>query len=122
LLAYHRHATNEDYLARVGEQDLTAHVDFTALAEEARRLGWTVAGCTTQDRFLIAGGLIDDLDELAAADDPTPAAVTRRLAGTRLLQPSMGRGFRVLTLCRGVAMEPPLLAQKDPLAPRRPTS
>ena len=52
LLAHYRHTTNEDYLQRVGEQDLTAHVCWTALEEIARRTGLRVVERVTQREYL----------------------------------------------------------------------
>jgi SAM-dependent MidA family methyltransferase len=66
LLAYRRHATSQEYLAHVGEQDLTAHVNFSAVEDRARALGLEPLGLTTQDRFLIANGILDAFEQ----DDP----------------------------------------------------
>ncbi|MBZ5640472.1 MAG: SAM-dependent methyltransferase, partial [Acidobacteriia bacterium] len=63
LLAYHRHATNEDFLLRVGEQDLTAHVNLTQLEDRGRERGAETLGITTQDRFLIANGILRHFEE-----------------------------------------------------------
>lgn len=100
LLAYHRHGTNEDYLRRVGEQDLTAHVNFTALTREARAAGLACLGTTTQDRFLVANGILDGLD---AEVDPGLAAVKRRLQVKQLIHPDgMGRMFKVAAFAKGL--------------------
>ena len=100
LLAYHRHRTNEDYLLRVGEQDLTAHVNFTALAREAREAGLLWLGTTTQDRFLVANGILDGLD---AEPDGGVAAVKRRLQVKQLIHPDgMGRTFKVAAFAKGL--------------------
>ena len=113
LLAYHRHRVNEDYLLRVGEQDLTAHVNFTALEEQARALGLRPLLYTTQDRFLIASGILDD----PSPEDRSVAAVRRRLQARQLVHPGgMGRAFRVLVLAKSVG-SPALSAARDPFAP-----
>jgi SAM-dependent MidA family methyltransferase len=106
LLAYHRHRANEDYLVRVGEQDLTAHVNWTALRREAAALGLRTAGITTQDRFLIANGILDDLDR----EGPEPLAATkRRLQAKQLIHPQgMGTTFQVVVLTKGVDSTPAL--------------
>ena len=111
LLAYHRHAVNEDYLARVGEQDLTAHVNLSALDREAARAGLAPAATTTQDRFLIANGLLDGLDE---AGDGL-AAVKRRLQVRQLVHPDgMGRAFKVAVYAKGLSPVPSLSGLRDP--------
>jgi SAM-dependent MidA family methyltransferase len=119
LLAYHAHATNERYLERVGEQDLTAHVNFSALEDRARATGLDVLGLTTQDRFLIGNGLLDEFDQQDAAAARDPARVKRRLQAMQLLHPlGMGRIFRVLVLGRGLGPGARLAGLADPFARR----
>lgn len=102
LLAYHRHLANTDYLERVGEQDLTAHVNFSLLEERARALGCAVVGLTTQDRFLIGNGVLEAFSS-SPAGFGEPAAVRRRLRTLALIHPgAMGRRFKVLLLGKGV--------------------
>lgn len=111
LLAYHRHQVNEDYLVRVGEQDLTAHVNLTALRREAEALRLTVLGITTQDRFLIANGLLDGLD---AEDDGPMAAAKRRREAKQLVHPhGMGTTFKIAVLSKGVEPAPSLRGLSD---------
>jgi SAM-dependent MidA family methyltransferase len=114
LLAYHRHRVNEDYLVRVGEQDLTAHVNLTALRHEAAALGLRTAGITTQDRFLIANGILDGLD---ANELDSVAATKRRLQAKQLIHPQgMGTIFKVAVFTKGVEPEPVLRGLSDPFA------
>jgi SAM-dependent MidA family methyltransferase len=119
LLAYLRHATSEDYLARIGEQDLTAHVNFSALEEHARRLGLVPLGLVTQDRFLIANGILDAFaqpDEVARHD---PRRVKRRLQALQLIHPqAMGRRFKVLALAKNCAPGMTLDGMRDPFERR----
>jgi SAM-dependent MidA family methyltransferase len=112
LLAYHRHRVSEDLLVRVGEQDLTAHVNLTALAAEADALGLHVAGSTTQDRFLIANGILDDLD----AESQGPLAATkRRLQAKQLIHPQgMGTTFKVVVLTKGMRPDLVVRGLRDP--------
>jgi len=115
LLAYHGHATNQDYLLRVGEQDLTAHVNFSALEDRARELGLTVLGFTTQDRFLIGNGLLESFEQTGSAADLAVPRVKERLQAMALIHPgSMGRRFKVLLLAKGC--EPRLTSLNDPFA------
>ena len=67
LLAYHRHRINEDFLERPGEQDLTAHVDFTAIGRAAEAAGARRLGLTTQACFLLALGALDFVQDPATA-------------------------------------------------------
>ena len=114
LMAYHRHHAHEDYLARVGEQDLTAHVNLTALRREAEACGLTTAGVTTQDRFLIANGILEGLD---ADDGGSLAATKRRLQVKQLIHPDgMGTAFKVAIFSKGMAPPPTVRGVSDPFA------
>ena len=116
LLAYHRHRVNEDYLLRVGLQDLTAHVNLTALRREADAAGLCVSGITTQDRFLIANGILDGLD---AEDGGTVAAMKRRQEVKQLIHPDgMGTMFKVAVLTKGLDGKPVVAGVGDPFARR----
>lgn len=96
LQAVRAHAY-EDVLASPGEADLTAHVDFAALAATARGLG-LAAHCTTQGDFLLEMGLLERAGALGAgageaAREKSSAAV-ERLAGPQ----GMGELFKVLAV------------------------
>lgn len=117
LVAYHRHSTRQDLLAQVGEQDLTAHVNFSALEDHAAELGLAVLGLTTQDRFLIANGILDEFESGDLAEARDPRNVKRRLQAMRLIHPeSMGRRFKVLAFSKGCESLPELDGLKDPFS------
>lgn len=120
LLAYHGHETSEDYLARVGEQDLTAHVNFTALEDRARECGLDVLGLTTQDRFLVANGVLEEFDQPDLRTARDPKRVKRRLQAMQLIHPEgMGRTFRVLMLSKGCEAPVELSGLDDPFSPNQ---
>jgi SAM-dependent MidA family methyltransferase len=101
LLCYYRQTVNEDPFARVGRQDITAHVDFGALARRAARLGLHVAGLTSQGAFLTGLGLGDlllDLQSRLAGHD----YVLQRQAIADLIRPDRLGGFKALILTRGL--------------------
>jgi SAM-dependent MidA family methyltransferase len=102
LQAVRRHAY-EDVLANPGEADLTAHVDFAALAAAARRQGLD-AHLATQGEFLLAMGLLERAGTLGAGSDEAGREAIR-VAAERLAGPQgMGELFKVLAvLPRGVA-------------------
>lgn len=114
LLAYHLHRVNEEFLGRPGEQDLTAHVDFTAVRRAAEAAGARFLGLTTQARFLLALGALDFLPAPeaapAAGQAGVPAgrlieAVKDREALKELVLPGrMGEHFKVLVLGVGEVM------------------
>lgn len=115
LLAYHRHRAGESYFERIGRQDLTAHVNFTALIDCARRAGLDVLGLTTQDRFLIGNGILEAFDPPAPHRTQDPRLAKRRLQALQLIHPSgMGRRFKVLVLSRGIEPPPALAGLADP--------
>lgn len=115
LLAYHSHSTSESLLDRVGEQDLTAHVNFTALEERAAARGLEVLGLTTQDRFLIGNGIMEYFEQKDGASVHDPRRVKERLQAMQLIHPmGMGRIFKVLVLSKGCQPPPALSGLDDP--------
>ena len=103
LAAYYRHRQVADVLARPGLQDITAWVDFTAVAEAATAQGLDVAGFATQAHFLLSTGL---QHELAVAGDGLDGGAQAHLAqavSTLMLPGEMGERCKVLLLTRGLA-------------------
>ncbi|MEW5888469.1 MAG: SAM-dependent methyltransferase [Pseudomonadota bacterium] len=105
LMCHYRHHAHDDPFHLPGLTDITAHVDFTALAEAGHAAGLQVLGYTSQAQFLLNCGIVDLLG-IPATD---PVAHARLAAGVqKLLSPSeMGELFKVMALGRG--METPLL-------------
>jgi SAM-dependent MidA family methyltransferase len=102
LVCHFRQRVHADPLLHIGLQDITAWVDFTAVAEAAAASGLDVLGFTTQAHFLIGCGLDRMLDALPAADSAERRAGLQ--AVNRLLFPGeMGEAFKVMALGRGVA-------------------
>jgi SAM-dependent MidA family methyltransferase len=103
LLAYAGHRVHDDPYVAIGRQDLTAHVDFTAVERAAAAHAWRTLGLTTQAEFLVGSGL----GKLLAARRADPALsasdyLVLRASIGRLLDPISLGGFRVLVLGRGV--------------------
>lgn len=113
LRGFHRHRLVDDPYRRVGRQDLTAHVDLTALREAARRAGLQPMGTTTQARLLaaLAGDLVAERLHDPATD--LRAALELRSALARLLDPRGMGGFAVVAFGRGAGTDP--LPGFDPL-------
>ncbi|HVH36085.1 MAG TPA: SAM-dependent methyltransferase [Tahibacter sp.] len=101
LIAMYRHRAHAEVLARVGLQDLTAFVDFSALAEAGTGAGFRMAGLGTQADFLIANGL-DEVFAAAYAAAPDEAARYRLAQEVkRLTLPAeMGETFKVVAFER----------------------
>jgi SAM-dependent MidA family methyltransferase len=109
LRAYLRHRVHDDPYAHIGRQDLTAHVDVTAVKAAARAAGLDHLGTTTQAEFLVGLGT-EDLLRAIQADPATTLEgyLAVRSALMRLLDPgAMGR-FRVMAFARGWPAGPPL--------------
>ena len=101
LLCHYRHRAHADVLRWPGLQDITASVDFSAVARAAQAAGLAPAGYTTQASFLLATGL----DRLLGASDPED--VVRHLAlvqgaKTLTLPGEMGERFKVIGLAKGL--------------------
>jgi SAM-dependent MidA family methyltransferase len=109
LRAYLRHRVHDDPYVHVGRQDLTAHVDVTAVERAAIAAGLTHLGTTTQAEFLVGLGTEDLLHAIQADPATTMEGyLAVRSALVRLLDPAaMGR-FRVMAFGRGWPDGPPL--------------
>ncbi len=109
LRGYAGHTVTDDPYIRIGTQDLTAHVDFSALERAGRSIGLETAGLTTQGAFLAALGLGDFLVRLQTDPAMSPADYYAAQAATlRLIDPGgLGR-FGVLVMARDAPVEPPL--------------
>jgi NADH dehydrogenase [ubiquinone] 1 alpha subcomplex assembly factor 7 len=102
-----REGAPADPLAQPGSGDLTAHVDFHALAEAARANGAAVHGPVPQGAFLTRLGLYPRAHALARTQPPAHAAAIIESA-RRLAEPArMGRLFKALALCHPSLPPPP---------------
>ena len=102
LRCHFRHRRHDDPLVLCGLQDITAHVDFTALAAAS---GLDVAGFTTQSDFLLGCGLLDPISRF---EPGSPEFVRLTAQIKRITLPGeMGEAVKVLALTRGI--EDPLI-------------
>jgi SAM-dependent MidA family methyltransferase len=102
-LAYARHSVSEDLLRSPGEQDLTAHVSFTALDLAGRRVGLERTGCVTQLEFLAAMGRGNEFADLYEPGASEVEKIRGRLLLKTLIHPEgMGETFRVLIQHKGI--------------------
>jgi len=96
LMAYAGHAASEDFLRTPGEQDLTAHVNFTALDLWGRRAGLARSGCVTQMEFLVALGRANEFADLYEPGAAEVEHIRARLLLKTLIHPEgMGETFCV---------------------------
>jgi SAM-dependent MidA family methyltransferase len=102
LMCHLRHHAHGDPFTAPGLQDITAHVDFTAMADAALESGLQVLGYTSQARFLMNAGLMDLLAQLDPSDAQQYAQAVAPVQKL-LSEAEMGELFKVLAVGRGVA-------------------
>jgi len=110
LLAYSGHKTTEDFYDAPGDQDMTAHVNFSALIDSGKDAGLTCVGLTTQERFLMALGEANEFADLYDPGQTEEEKLQARLKLKRLIFPGgpedsrgMGSIFKVLIQSRSIA-------------------
>jgi SAM-dependent MidA family methyltransferase len=106
LMCHYRHQAHADPLLYPGLQDITAHVDFTSIAEIAVAEGAQLAGYATQTAFLLACGITDLLAQTSPED--VAAYMPQVAAAQKLLSPAeMGELFKVIAF--GKQLDMPLM-------------
>jgi SAM-dependent MidA family methyltransferase len=112
LMCHYRQHAHTDPFFLPGLQDITAHVDFTAIAEAAVDAGGRLAGYTTQAHFLLDAGLAGLLGRTPA--DQPGRYLPQAAAAQRLLSPAeMGELFKVITFARDCDLALPGLGARD---------
>jgi SAM-dependent MidA family methyltransferase len=112
LICHYRHRAHANPFIYPGLQDITAWVDFTAVAEAAESFGLQIAGYTTQAHFLIGAG-VDE--EFASASEHTlqnQIQLSRELQ-TLTMPGQMGERFKVMGLVRGGEAMPTAFQHRD---------
>ncbi|MGN6232077.1 MAG: class I SAM-dependent methyltransferase [Trinickia sp.] len=101
LMCHYRHRAHGDPFLYPGLQDITAHVEFTRIAEAGLETGADLLGYTSQARFLMNAGMTDVLAEIDPADAahflPAANAVQKLLS-----EAEMGELFKVIAFSRGI--------------------
>jgi len=101
LMCHTRHRAHGDPFLHPGEQDITAHVDFSALAAAARQSGLDVLGYSTQAQFLVNCGITEVLSQVNTENALHYAPIAAE--AQQLLSPAeMGELFKVLAVGRSV--------------------
>jgi len=107
LLAYQNHRASEDFYASPGQQDLTAHANFTALESWGKRSGLETAGFTSQTAFLLALGRGNEFADLYDEGQTEAERTKARLQLKTLIHPEgMGERFQVLIQRKGLLPAP----------------
>lgn len=103
LKCHYQHRAYDNPLTLIGLQDITAHVDFTAVAEAADNAELEVSGYTTQANFLLSCGITDR----AQSEDPIKQYSISQQLKKLLLPSEMGELFKTIALTRALPI--PLL-------------
>ena len=103
LLCYFQHQTSENPYLRLGEQDITSHVNFTGLIRKGEEVGLCFTGLVPQYRFLIGLGILQKIESLGREMD-TMEDLRLRLSLKHLIEPEagMGEAFKVLIQHKGI--------------------
>jgi len=112
LRCHFRHRAHSDPLILTGIQDLTAWVDFTAVAEAARDAGLDIAGFAAQAQFLIGGGLAAELHNFEARSPLQQLELSQQIK-TLTLPGEMGEHMKCIALKRGDIVTPSAFSIAD---------
>ncbi|MEJ2695221.1 MAG: SAM-dependent methyltransferase [Candidatus Sulfobium sp.] len=99
IMCYYKHRLNEDPLEHIGEQDITAHVNFSDLHLWGKETGLSTAGFTSQGAFLMSLGIHEEMEKIAAARKDYVFELARI---KRLIMPGgMGESHMVMAQYKG---------------------
>jgi SAM-dependent MidA family methyltransferase len=112
LRCHFRHRAHDDPFAYPGIQDITAWVDFSAIAEAAAKNGMQVAGLTSQAHFLLHGGLQDELADFLNLSQREQFELSRQVK-LLTLPGEMGENFKCIGLAKGAAIVPTIFEHGD---------
>ena len=104
-MCYFRHQASENPYERVGEQDITSHVNFTSLMQKGKEIGLEFTGLVPQYRFLIGLGFLQEMESAGRKMSPVEG-LKMRLSLKHLIEPERGMGevFKVLIQHKGIEM------------------
>jgi SAM-dependent MidA family methyltransferase len=102
LCGFRRHRRVADALADPGLQDLTAWVDYSALAEDGLACGLVMGGFATQAHYLLDTGIERELARLAGSAGDAARRALKQDAATLLLPGEMGERFKAMVLAREI--------------------
>jgi len=106
LRCYYRHTLGGDPFSHVGEQDITAHVDFSAVDGALRGRGFRRVGATTQAEFLGALGLARMVRRVRALCGTQAALDANRMAMLALARPEGLGAYKVMAHAKGIEVPP----------------
>jgi SAM-dependent MidA family methyltransferase len=105
-MCHYRHFAHADPLILPGLQDITAHVDFSAITQQALHCGLDLLGYTSQARFLINSALLDHLTMASANLGQQELAKLNQGVQRLISEAEMGELFKVIAFGCGLTDEP----------------
>lgn len=103
MLCYRRHQVHDSFYTHIGEQDITSHVNFSALLHWGREHGLDCCGYTDQANFLLSLGLADHLKKKEARlGTQEISGLARQATMIRSFLSGMGKRFKVLVQNKGM--------------------
>jgi SAM-dependent MidA family methyltransferase len=105
LQCYYQHRRHDNPYINIGYQDITSHVDFTALERQGELCGLEKLGFTQQGLFLMTLGLGDRISDLSSGKFDLGQILQRRDALHQLIDPAGLGGFGVLIQAKGLTAE-----------------
>ena len=99
LMCYHRHTAEDNPYQRIGEQDITSHVNFSALDIWGREAGLETCGFTDQAHFLLGLGIEEYLGKL---QETNPEQYMKKMFQVKSLFMGMGETFKVMVQGKGI--------------------
>lgn len=117
FMCFYKHGANENPYAHIGEQDITAHVDFTNLVSTGNDLGLETVKYSTQGQFLIDWGIIDILQRSNLRNKADELSNQKDLLAIKnlFLPDLMGGKFKVLIQGKNVKNKIPTFFPESPL-------
>ncbi len=103
ILCYHKHQINENPYLNIGEQDITAHVNYSALKKWGEDIGIKTAGFCGQGAFMVSLGIDEDIKKIAEGPEDYVFEIAR--IKKLILPQGMGESHKVMVQYKGV--EPP---------------
>ncbi len=112
LLCHYHHRAHDDVFILPGLQDVTASVDFDAVADAAIASGFELAGLVSQSQFLLENGLLDEVGFSDSSDDTLARLDLAQQIKTLTLPDEMGEKFKVMGLTKNLEIELTALKSK----------
>ncbi len=110
LRCYFQHKASDDPFVHIGEQDITTSVNFSDIADQAKKSGFLINGYATQAMFLISLGI----DEYLLSEDDDSRRITLAQQVKQLVLPSaMGESFKVLALTKNLDVKSKGFSEQD---------